>query len=687
MRQSGSGDSRFRAYTLALVALAALALAVAASDGWHVDDPAAFAVLAAFTLTGELLCVPMPRRGSFEDVTLSPAFAFAILVLFGPLPAVAVYAAACLVVEVRERTKPVKAAFNVAQYTLSMSVAAGALALATGGGPVDSVTHELLAVLAAGAAFFVTDNVLTGIGVALLQGGGYLSAIARDATFHAWTTGSLVACGPVAAVVADASPLLVPLLSLPMFAIYVGGRAAVAHSHRLLHDELTELPNRRLFRHELAAEIATAGATGGSVVVVVVNLSDFRSVNEALGHRQGDALLEKVGPRLESMLRDGDLLARLGGDEFGILRSSRSLATPADLAALVGQALAAPFEVAGISLEVHAVAGAASWPGHGNDADELLRNADAALHRAKEERLPHCVYEPELDDRSVDRLVLAGQLGRAIENGELYVRYQPKLAVAAERTDMVEALVRWRHPELGEIQPDGFIPLAERTGLIRALTAEVLRESLRQCARWRLAGLELRVSVNLSPRSLLDGELPARVESALADAGLEAGVLQLEVTETSIVTDAPRAREVLGRLREVGVSIAIDDFGTGYSSLAQLQSLPVDEIKIDRSFVIGMRSDEGNAAIVRSTIDLGRNLGLAVTAEGVEDEATAMQLARLGCDYLQGYHLGPPLTADGCRELLSERLHSHRSVLRPGGGLRFGSAREGDEVATGAGGA
>ena len=662
----------FRNYTALVAVTAAAGLALTALDGgWSISDPAAFVVLGLCMLVGELLPVPVPRRGSTEHVTMSPAYAFAMLLVLGPLPAIAVYVLVCVIDDIRARATPVKLVFNASNYALSL-LAAHAVLLTTVGGPTSaSVSDDLPAVLAAGLAFFVLDNVLTAVGAARLAGGPVAPAVTQDAGFHASISGSLVVLGPVVAVAEEANLWLVPLLSLPMLAIYIGGRAAVAHNHGLLHDELTGLPNRRLLGDELANAIAAARASGEAVCVAAVNLTAFRTINETLGHRQGDALLVEVARRLRARLGPGGTVARLGGDEFALLRLGPADRSVEALAGVVADAFSAPFEVAGLSLELHAVTGLARYPDHGTEVATLMRNADSALHRGRVERAACAVYDPELDDRSVDRLMLAGQLGRAIENGELDVRYQPKLSLDQARPDCVEALVRWRHPELGEIQPDGFIPLAERTGLIRALTTEVLRQALEQCASWRSAGLELRVAVNLSPRNLLDAELPRHVERALAAAGLGPGSLQLEVTESSIVADAPRAREVLERLRATGVSIAIDDFGTGYSSLAQLQSLPVDEIKIDKSFVIGMAADPGNAAIVRSTIDLGRNLGMAVTAEGVETEASAMQLARLGCDYLQGFHVGRPLTAAGCRELLGGRLHARRAALRPEGTKRF----------------
>jgi EAL domain-containing protein (putative c-di-GMP-specific phosphodiesterase class I) len=281
-----------------------------------------------------------------------------------------------------------------------------------------------------------------------------------------------------------------------------------------------------------------------------------------------------------------------------------------------------------------------------------MRHADVAMYCAKGSDAGFATYAEEDDDYSIDRLALAAQLRRGIERGELVVHYQPKVPLQGGATLALEALVRWNHPQLGCIGPDGFIPLAEQTGIIKPLTEWVMEASLEQCRRWRRAGLEVTVSVNVSTRSLLDHDLPVAIGTMLARLDLHASALQLEITESRIVADLPRARAALDELRAMGVVIAIDDFGTGYSSLSQLQQLPVDEIKIDRSFVTRMETDRQDAVLVHSIIDLGRNLGLRVTAEGVETENVKQVLAELGCDYAQGFHVGRPVIADECTRYL-----------------------------------
>ena len=317
-------------------------------------------------------------------------------------------------------------------------------------------------------------------------------------------------------------------------------------------------------------------------------------------------------------------------------------------------ALQEPFEVDGILLDVRASVGLACFPDHGSTAEELLRGADVALYVAKAAQNPVEVYSAGKDHYTVDRLMLAAQLRRGLEMGELVLEYQPKFPLRGGPAVGVEALARWEHPTLGRIGPDGFIPLAEQTGLIARVTDVVLRTAIAQAASWAAEGLELRVSVNVSPRNLLDPQLPVLIRSLLAEGGVDPSHLQLEITESRAVPSGRVAMAVLEELRTMGVGLAIDDFGTGFSSLVQLQRLPVDEIKIDRSFVSAMIDSESDATIVRSTIDLARNLGLTVTAEGVEDQPTRRRLAEMGCDLAQGYELCRPLPADRCAHVLRD---------------------------------
>ena len=410
------------------------------------------------------------------------------------------------------------------------------------------------------------------------------------------------------------------------------------------YDDLTGLPNRTLFRRRL-------DASRGHAAVLLLDVDHFKEVNDALGHELGDELLQAIGERLDALCEE-EMAARLGGDEFAILLPHASEPDATAFAARIHEALEQPFELGGFSLEVKASVGVAVFGEHGEDADALLQHADVAMYVAKGAHAGTAVYSAEQDTNDAERLALAGELRRAIEREELVVHYQPKADLETGRIVGVEVLVRWIHPERGFIPPDAFIGIAERTGLIKPLSRYVLRSAIDQCAAWAAAGLDLHVAVNLTIPDLLDLELPDRIAALLADAGVPADRLELEVTESTILADPFRVRGVIDRLNELGVGFAIDDFGTGYSSLAYLKQLPVQTIKIDRSFVLDMLESESDAAIVRSTIDLARNLGLRVVAEGVETEAMWDALREQGCTLAQGYLISKPVSAADLAPLL-----------------------------------
>jgi diguanylate cyclase (GGDEF)-like protein len=422
--------------------------------------------------------------------------------------------------------------------------------------------------------------------------------------------------------------------------------------HQALHDALTGLPNRALLHDRLEQAIRTARRHGGTVAVMVMDLDRFKEINDTLGHHSGDRLLVEVGGNLAEAVRDSDSVARLGGDEFGIL--APSIAEERGAIALAERALAAlrrPHEVSGVEVDVDASIGIALYPRHGDDVATLLRRADIAMYASKESGEP-TVYAPEHDHHSADRLALVGRLRRAIAEREITVYYQPQADVRTAQVRSVEALVRWEHPEHGLLPPDRFIPLAENTGLIRALTSHVLDTALEQCRRWRDDGMDLGVAVNITGRDLLDLRLPEEVAELLHKWGVEASRLELEITENTVLTDPARARTVLLALSELGVRLAIDDFGSGNSSLGYLKRLPVDVLKIDKSFVLQMQDNDDDAVIVRSTIDLGHNLGLEVVAEGVESADAWSHLSALGCDIAQGYYLSRPVPASAIPPLL-----------------------------------
>ncbi|HEX4489912.1 MAG TPA: bifunctional diguanylate cyclase/phosphodiesterase, partial [Acidimicrobiia bacterium] len=414
--------------------------------------------------------------------------------------------------------------------------------------------------------------------------------------------------------------------------------------HEALHDNLTGLPNRVLFLQRLADSLARQRPTDPQIAVMLIDLDRFKEINDTLGHATGDLLLQEVSARLQRAAADRVTVARLGGDEFALLDPSPGSAGDAlALTRSLREVLQRPFTYQDLELEVSATIGLALAPVHGRDASTLLRRADVAMYAAKNTAPGVACYGENLDEHSPRKLALVGELRSVIEHEGLEMHYQPKVDMASGRVIGVEALVRWPHPAEGLVPPDEFVPIAERTGLIGPMTDFVLRTALTECRQWRDRGNNLSVAVNLSARSLLDSDLVDDIARALTLSGVEPSRLVLEITETSVMSDAEYAMRVLNRLSSMGCTLAIDDFGTGYSSLSYLKRLPVDEVKIDKSFVLNMQDDENDAVIVRSIIDLARNLGLRVVAEGVETESAWDALVAMGCDIAQGYYISRPL--------------------------------------------
>jgi predicted signal transduction protein with EAL and GGDEF domain len=363
-----------------------------------------------------------------------------------------------------------------------------------------------------------------------------------------------------------------------------------------------------------------------------------------------------VAGRLRGALRRGDTLARLGGDEFAVLLCDLPhRSAVGDLAGRLIDALRRPFALRGVAVELEASIGVALCPDHGTDVNTLVQRADVAMYDAKRSKASIATYSSERDPYSADRLSLLAELRRALTGDELVLHYQPKVAVEGGAVIGVEALVRWQHPERGLLAPGEFVPLAERTGTVAELTRWVLDAALAQARAWRDAGIDLPVAINLAAANIVDATLPDAVAAALERHGVPGNRLECEISEDTVMADPVRAMEVLGRLRAMGLRLSLDDFGTGHSSLAYLKRLPLDEVKIDRSFVLGMAEDENDAVIVRSTIDLARNLGLDVVAEGVENEAILRDLGDLHCDVAQGFHLSRPLPAADLEAWLAVR--------------------------------
>ena len=451
------------------------------------------------------------------------------------------------------------------------------------------------------------------------------------------------------------------------FALFVLALASFRSYQRRLEqaavtDALTSLPNRNLLCDNVKQALTARRRHGGEVAVLVIDLDRFKEVNDTLGHHCGDQLLVAIGPRIRSVLRDGDTIARLGGDEFGLLLPGiHGSAEAVDVANRILARLSEPFQINDLALEVEASIGIAVAPQHGDDYTELLQHADTAMYVAKLSGLGASLYDTALDPHDQRRLSMLSDLRRALDNDELVLHYQPKTLLPTDDVRGVEALVRWNHPQLGLTMPDDFIPYAEHTSLIQPLTDWVIERAIKDIRTWLDAGREISVSINVSARSLHDNRLCESIAAQLERHAVPSRLLIVEITETAIMTEPVKAREVLVALNAMGVELSIDDFGTGHSSLAYLTSLPIHELKIDKSFVTHMCSRSDDAVIVRSVIDLGHNLGLRVVAEGVEDGGTREQLVEAGCLMAQGYLWSRPLALGD----LNLWLDSHRQSVHP----------------------
>ena len=444
------------------------------------------------------------------------------------------------------------------------------------------------------------------------------------------------------------------MIALWVALVFVTDRATgrltrIFHSReeQALSDPLTGLPNRARFQDALVD--AMTGGRKPKGAVILMDLDRFKDVNDTLGHHNGDLLLERVASRLKTAASASALVARLGGDEFAILLpgvSDRQAATP--VARHILKVLEEPVVVGGLALQIEASLGIAMFPENGSTPDAILRAADVAMYIAKEQRSGHEYYDATQHEHRHDagRLALIGELRRAMDEAELILHFQPKLDIRTGSAAGFEALARWNHPERGMLSPAEFIPLAERSNLLRQVTLFLIDSALSQCSEWHKRGFEVTIAVNLSMQNMLDLRLPQDIADLLKSWQLPEGSLELEITESTIMADHRRATTILQRLANMGVRISIDDFGTGYSSLQYLKNLAVTAIKIDKSFVMSMDTDESKATIVESTIELGHNLGLEVVAEGVESLESYERLSELGCDFAQGYFMSRPLAPD-----------------------------------------
>ena len=421
--------------------------------------------------------------------------------------------------------------------------------------------------------------------------------------------------------------------------------AARALERQATTDSLTELPNRTLLLAELRQAIHAAESGGHRVSLLLFDVDNFKEINDSFGHPAGDAVLRQIGPRIRGEVRGSDSVARLGGDEFAVLLRGAETKDAIRIGRQIVRALEEPVTVGDQAVDVHASFGIATFPDHAAEASSLMQRADVAMYVAKRSGNGFAVYSPDQDPYDVNRVVVMGELRQAVDSGQLSVFYQPKVRIATRALVGFEALVRWQHPRRGWLPPSEFVPLAERTGLIKKVTASVLDIVLRQLAEWQREGWAVPIAVNLSMRDLLDPHFGQLVKDQLAVTGVTAPLLQFEITESAAMSEPERVMQTILPLQKTGIQFAIDDFGTGYSSLAYLQRLPVREIKIDRSFVGQMSTSANSASIVQAIVELGHRLGLEAVAEGIEDEQTYNLLLKSGCDTGQGYLFSKPLPA------------------------------------------
>jgi diguanylate cyclase (GGDEF)-like protein len=416
-------------------------------------------------------------------------------------------------------------------------------------------------------------------------------------------------------------------------------------AHQALHDPLTDLPNRVLLIERLQSSITAAKRHNTRLAFLMIDLNNFKEVNDTLGHPEGDRLLKEVATRLPSALRESDTVGRLGGDEFGIVLPDIEEEQAVAVARKIMESLSPSFTLGSQVLSVGASVGIAIYPDHGEDQSALIRHADIAMYAAKRSENKPVVYDPEADQYTTQRLALMADLHHAINKNQLKLYYQPQIDLKQNKIFGVEALLRWKHPKLGNIPPGDFIPMAETSNLIGLLSDWVLREAISQLGRWQQQGLDLRISVNLSARDLLNPELATNIARHLDESDADPEKLTIEITENVIMSNPQQAIAILADPPLASLRYAIDDFGTGYSSLSYLKKLPVSEVKIDRSFIMDMTNDEEDASIVRSVIDLTHSLGLEVVAEGVENKDTLNLLDGLECDMAQGYYFSEAVPA------------------------------------------
>ena len=619
-----------------------------------------FGLFAALALLAGLR--PLSWLGPSKKCEISTSWTFSLcLFLSAPIPTAAAAMFCISLLNYAARRRPMLLSFyNASSGSLALVIST-IVVTAAGTSPTfhqttGSVSQRwVIGAIAVGSIGNLVDLIMASICVALhlrVSSPRFLrNAFANITAIDVMPIG----LAPAFIVLNRTSLLAAVLLTLTVGALYKTTETALNQRHEATHDPLTSLSNRRSFHDQAAVAISVASRRQHTLFVLQLSIDGFKSLNDRLGRAVGDDVLQKVAERLQDDRRAGDLVARLEANDFAILLPGPCSATEARAVAdRIIERLQTPLELAGVPLKTTVSIGMAEFPAHGEDIDTLLSKADMALYRAKKANKGPEVYTDDHTRTGPSRMMLAGEIHEAIRRGEFFLAYQPKLDLHSHAFIGVEALVRWLHPERGILYPDAFIPTAEQTDLMQELTEYVIDRALQQCALWHDEGLYVTMAVNVSARNLHNHDFVDMVSASLQRHRMNPLWLELELTENTVMVDPERTALVLQELRNIGVQISLDDFGTGFSSLANLRNLPIDRVKIDKTFVFGMLHSPKDESIVRSIIDLATNLGIGTVAEGVESQEVLDRLALLNCEAVQGYFIAKPISAIEIRNMLND---------------------------------